>query len=54
MKLFDRFISWLYTYRLFGSRCRVYDRECACCEAWETHDMIFNSRKFDVHREEEY
>ncbi len=38
MKLFDRVLSWLYTYRLFGSRCPDYAEGCACCEAWNVHD----------------
>lgn len=40
--MIDRFISWLYTRRIFGKRCVDYDPGCACCEAWATHDWLFN------------
>lgn len=39
----DHFLSWLYTYRLWGPRCSDYEPTCACCEAWKVHDEIFNS-----------
>ncbi len=41
MNWLDRFISWLYTHRIFGSRCWIYDEECHCCKAWDFHDEMF-------------
>lgn len=43
MILFDRFISWLYTYRLFGARCPDYDANCPCCKAWDRHDFVVSA-----------
>jgi len=40
--MIDRFISWLYTRRIWGSRCIDYDPGCPCCEAWATHDWLMN------------
>lgn len=40
--MIDRPLSWLYTRRLWGARCLDYDPGCACCEAWATHDWLFN------------
>ena len=42
MILLDRLLSWLYTHRLWGPRCSDYEPTCPCCEAWKTHDEIFN------------
>lgn len=41
----DRFISWLYIYRLWGSRCSDFDKDCPTCQHWKEHDECFN---FDV------
>ncbi len=41
MSLLDRLLSWLYTHRLYGSRCPDYDAECHCCAAWREHDELF-------------
>ena len=40
--MFDRFISWLYTRHIWGPRCSEYQEGCPCCEAWATHDEMFN------------
>lgn len=41
MKTLDRLLSWLYTWRMFGTRCPDYDAECHCCKAWREHDELF-------------
>lgn len=38
----DRFISWIYTRRIWGVRCSVIDEECMCCQKWIEHDELFN------------
>ena len=40
--LLDRWLSWLYTWRLFGSRCIDFDPHCHCCAAWASHDELFD------------
>lgn len=40
--MIDRFISWLYTRRIWGKRCNEYDPDCPSCEAWATHDWIMH------------
>ena len=42
--MIDRFISWLYTRRIWGQRCIDYDPGCPCCHAWELHDFLFNDK----------
>lgn len=37
----DRIISYVYTRRLFGPRCKEHMDGCPCCDAWRTHDDIF-------------
>lgn len=38
----DWILSYVYTRRLFGPRCSEVEPTCACCQAWITHDEIFN------------
>ncbi len=38
MPFYDRWLSWLYTYRFFGKRCPDFEPLCPCCRAWEDHD----------------
>ena len=40
--MIDRFISWVYTRKMWGQRCIDYDPGCPCCEAWATHDWLMN------------
>lgn len=42
MRLFDKLLSWIYTYRIWGPRCPDFEPQCACCKAWAEHDEIFN------------
>jgi len=39
--LFNRFLSWLYIRRLYGSRCPGFAEHCPCCQQWQLHDEIF-------------
>jgi hypothetical protein len=39
--MFDRFISWVYTRRIFGPRCADYEQGCPVCDAWNFHDDLF-------------
>lgn len=45
--LFNHFVSWLYTRRLYGPRCPDFMHGCACCEAWKVHDELFNEAEAD-------
>lgn len=38
----SRCISWLYTYRIWGSRCPDDQPGCHGCDAWAMHDWLFN------------
>ena len=38
----DHLISYVYTRRLFGPRCEEHMDGCPVCDAWRTHDEIFN------------
>lgn len=38
----DLVISYVYTRRLFGPRCEEHMDGCPVCDAWRTHDEIFN------------
>lgn len=29
-----------YARRWYGERCPVFDKDCACCRTWQTHDTI--------------
>ena len=40
--MIERFISWLYTRKIWGPRCGEYEPECICCQKWAIHDEIFN------------
>jgi hypothetical protein len=39
--MFDRFVSWLYTKRIWGPRCSHFHPDCAVCGAWKLHDELF-------------
>ena len=39
--MIDRFISWLYTCKIFGLRCSEHEQGCPCCDAWKRHDDLF-------------
>ena len=43
MHVFDRWLSWLYTYRIAGPRCPDFEPQCACCQGWKYHDELFNN-----------
>ncbi|MBS3145280.1 hypothetical protein J4414_00555 [Candidatus Woesearchaeota archaeon] len=36
--------SWLEDIigRLYGKRCKDYNKGCGCCKAWEVYDMIID------------
>ena len=40
--IIDRFISWLYTRRVWGPRCDEDQLGCPCCDKWREHDELFN------------
>ena len=39
--MLDRFISWIYTRKIFGPRCDEYSQGCPVCDAWKFHDDVF-------------
>jgi hypothetical protein len=39
---FDHLLSWLYIWKLWGSRCPSYQPGCQVCERWAEHDWCFN------------
>ena len=41
----DKFISWAYTYRIWGPRCSEIEPTCINCEKWDIHDELFNEGK---------
>jgi hypothetical protein len=45
MSMIDKFISWLYTRKIFGVRCSDFEDGCCVCSAWETHDELFNEQE---------
>lgn len=45
MRWLDRALSWLYTRRFWGPRCRRYDYECPRCIAWRNHDELFGDER---------
>jgi hypothetical protein len=46
--MFDRFVSWFYTWRVWGPRCTEYEKDCLVCRQWREHDEIFNSDTKEV------
>ena len=49
---FDHFVSWLYTYRLYGPRCPDYADSCPGCIAWVNHDELFNAAALEASDEQ--
>lgn len=45
--MIDRFISWLYTRKLFGNRCYEFQEGCPVCEQWKLHDEMFAQQTRD-------
>ena len=43
--MIDRFISWLYTRRMYGPRCSEYESGCIVCEQWKLHDEVFGDKE---------
>ena len=39
--MIDRFISWLYIWKIWGSRCSEFEPTCIICKEWARHDWVF-------------
>ena len=37
-KEFKKLNEWMVEY--YGKRCPEYEKDCACCEAWELYDKL--------------
>lgn len=31
--------------KLFGNRCKKFNKDCACCQAWNIHDTIIDDNR---------
>ena len=47
MLFIDRIISWVYVWKIWGSRCSEIEEDCICCQKWMEHDETFNEKEID-------